>query len=157
MDGWSFDERRKHTARRAASPLTVELMLDVMDKELERRGHNFVRYADDCNIYVRSQRGGERVMASIERFLTKRLKLKVNKAKSAVARPASANSWVLASRMGSSLGGASRPIAARFRSRVRETDARTRGKSSRRSSRSCPSTSSVARLLRFCGDPVGVA
>jgi len=56
------------------SPLLSNLMLDVMDKELERRGHNFVRYADDCNIYVRSQRGGERVMASIERFLTKRLK-----------------------------------------------------------------------------------
>ena len=63
------------------SPLLSNLMLDVMDKELERRGHNFVRYADDCNIYVRSQRGGERVMASIERFLTKRLKLKVNKAR----------------------------------------------------------------------------
>src|SRR5438034_9981223 len=70
------------------SPLLSNLMLDVMDKELERRGHNFVRYADDCNIYVRSQRGGERVMASVEAFLTKRLKLKVNKAKSAIARPA---------------------------------------------------------------------
>src|SRR5882672_9254015 len=69
------------------SPLLSNLMLDVLDKELEKRGHRFVRYADDCNIYVRSQRGGERVMASIERFLTKRLKLKVNKAKSAVARP----------------------------------------------------------------------
>src|SRR6202790_3850360 len=69
------------------SPLLSNLMLDVLDKELERRGLNFVRYADDCNIYVRSQRAGERVMASIEAFLTKRLKLKVNKAKSAVARP----------------------------------------------------------------------
>src|SRR6202048_2654980 len=69
------------------SPLLSNLMLDVLDKELERRGHNFVRYADDCNIYVRSQRSGERVMASIEAFLTKRLKLKVNKAKSAVDRP----------------------------------------------------------------------
>ena len=62
-------------------------MLDVLDKELEKRGHRFVRYADDCNIYVRSQRAGERVMASIEKFLAKRLKLKVNKAKSAVAKP----------------------------------------------------------------------
>ena len=62
-------------------------MLDVLDRELERRGHCFVRYADDCNIYVRSQRAGERVMASVERFLDRRLKLKVNKAKSAVAPP----------------------------------------------------------------------
>jgi RNA-directed DNA polymerase len=69
------------------SPLLSNLMLDVLDKELEKRGHHFVRYADDCNIYVRSQRAGERVMAGIETFLAKRLKLKVNKGKSAVARP----------------------------------------------------------------------
>jgi RNA-directed DNA polymerase len=69
------------------SPLLSNLMLDVLDKELEKRGHRFVRYADDCNIYVRSQKAGERVMAGIEKFLTKRLKLKVNKAKSAVAKP----------------------------------------------------------------------
>src|SRR5207237_1410824 len=69
------------------SPLLSNLMLDVLDKELEKRGHRVVRYADDCNIYVRSQRAGERVMAGIERFLEKRLKLKVNKAKSAVAKP----------------------------------------------------------------------
>jgi RNA-directed DNA polymerase len=69
------------------SPLLSNLMLDVLDKELEKRGHRFVRYADDCNIYVRSQRAGERVMESIEQFLAKRLKLRVNKAKSAVAKP----------------------------------------------------------------------
>ena len=69
------------------SPLLSNLMLDVLDKELEKRGHHFVRYADDCNIYVRSQRAGERVLAGIEKFLAKRLKLKVNKAKSAVAKP----------------------------------------------------------------------
>jgi RNA-directed DNA polymerase len=69
------------------SPLLSNLMLDVLDKELEKRGHRFVRYADDCNIYVRSQRAGERVMAGIEQFLAKRLKLRVNKAKSAVAKP----------------------------------------------------------------------
>jgi RNA-directed DNA polymerase len=69
------------------SPLLSNLMLDVLDKELEKRGHRFVRYADDCNIYVRSQRAGERVMAGIEQYLAKRLKLKVNKAKSAVAKP----------------------------------------------------------------------
>src|ERR1700686_1504334 len=69
------------------SPLLSNLMLDVLDKELERRGHRFVRYADDCNIYVGSQTAGERVMASVEKFLARRLKLTVNKAKSAVARP----------------------------------------------------------------------
>ena len=69
------------------SPLLSNLMLDVLDKELEKRGHRFVRYADDCNIYVRSQKAGERVMAGIERFLEKRLKLKVNCAESVVAKP----------------------------------------------------------------------
>jgi RNA-directed DNA polymerase len=68
--------------------LLSNLMLDVLDKELERRGHRFGRYADDCNIYVRSERAGERVMAGVSRFLEKKLKLKVNRAKSAVARPA---------------------------------------------------------------------
>jgi RNA-directed DNA polymerase len=69
------------------SPLLSNLMLDMLDKELERCGHRFVRYADDCNIYVRSVRAGERVMASISRFLEKKLKLKVNQGKSAVGRP----------------------------------------------------------------------
>ena len=55
------------------SPLLSNLMLDVLDKELEKRGHRFVRYADDCNIYVRSRRAGERVMASVTRFLARRL------------------------------------------------------------------------------------
>lgn len=69
------------------SPLLSNLMLDVLDQELERRGHRFVRYADDCNIYVRSVRAGERVMASVSLLLEKRLKLKVNRSKSAVGRP----------------------------------------------------------------------
>jgi RNA-directed DNA polymerase len=68
------------------SPLLSNIMLDEMDRELARRGHKFCRYADDCNVYVRSKRAGERVMASMERFLGKRLKLKVNREKSAVAR-----------------------------------------------------------------------
>jgi RNA-directed DNA polymerase len=68
------------------SPLLSNLMLDDLDRELERRGHRFVRYADDCNIYVSSLRAGERVMAGITRFIERRLKLKVNQAKSAVAR-----------------------------------------------------------------------
>jgi RNA-directed DNA polymerase len=69
------------------SPLLSNIMLDDLDKELERRGHTFVRYADDCNIYVQSRRAGERVMKSITEFLGKRLKLKANAAKSAVDRP----------------------------------------------------------------------
>src|SRR5467141_2020642 len=69
------------------SPLLSNLVLDELDRELERRGHRFVRYADDCNIYVRSERAGQRVMESISRFITQKLKLKVNEAKSAVARP----------------------------------------------------------------------
>ena len=69
------------------SPLLANLLLDDLDKELERRGHRFVRYADDCNIYVKSKRSGERVLASVTRFLLRRLKLKVNQNKSAVDRP----------------------------------------------------------------------
>ena len=69
------------------SPILSNLLLDEFDKELERRGHRFVRYADDCNIYVRSKIAGERVMASVTRYLGKRLRLKVNAAKSAVDRP----------------------------------------------------------------------
>ncbi len=69
------------------SPLLSNIVLDDLDKELNRRGHRFCRYADDCNIYVRSRRAGERVMASVTRFLTEKLKLKVNEAKSAVAQP----------------------------------------------------------------------
>src|SRR5947209_2100614 len=89
------------------SPLLSNLMLDVLDKELETRGLHFARYADECNIYVRSQRAGERVMASVERFLSRRLKLKVNKAKSAVARPSTRKFLASASRTGNNLGGAS--------------------------------------------------
>jgi len=63
------------------------VLLDELDRELERRGHRFVRYADDCNVYVRSKAAGERVMASLERFLAKRLRLQVNRSKSAVDRP----------------------------------------------------------------------
>jgi RNA-directed DNA polymerase len=112
------------------SPLLSNLMLDVLDKELEKRGHRFVRYADDCNIYVRSQRAGERVMESIEQFLTKRLRLRVNKAKSAVAKPS------VRKFLGFSFTGGSAPkrrIAPqaidRFKARVRELTRRTCGKS----------------------------
>jgi RNA-directed DNA polymerase len=69
------------------SPLLSNILLDELDKELERRGHVFCRYADDCNIYVCSERAGKRVMDSIERFLAKRLRLRVNRQKSAVDKP----------------------------------------------------------------------
>src|SRR5246127_4976718 len=69
------------------SPLLSNLALDELDRELERRGHRFVRYADDCNIYVRSEKAGRRVMTSLTRFIEGRLKLQINAQKSAVARP----------------------------------------------------------------------
>jgi len=69
------------------SPLLSNIMLDELDKELELRGHSFCRYADDCNIYVSSRRSGERVLDSITKFVEKKLRLKVNKEKSAVDRP----------------------------------------------------------------------
>jgi RNA-directed DNA polymerase len=112
------------------SPLLSNLMLDVLDKELEKRDHRFVRYADDCNIYVRSRRAGERVMASVEKFLSKRLKLTVNKAKSAVAKP---NTRKFLSFSFTGGRGPRRRIApqaiARFKSRVRELTRRIRGAS----------------------------
>jgi RNA-directed DNA polymerase len=112
------------------SPLLSNLMLDVLDKELEKRGHRFVRYADDCNIYVRSQRAGERVMASIEQFLAKRLKLKVNKAKSAVAAPRKRKFLGFSFTIGSDIKRRLAPqTVARFKARVRELTRRTRGKS----------------------------
>ena len=114
------------------SPLLSNLVLDELDRELERRGHRFARYADDCNIYVGSERAGQRVMASVTRFITHRLKLKVNQAKSAVARPGQRKflgfsfTWEREPR---------RRIApkaiARFKERIREQTRRTRGTSLR--------------------------
>ncbi len=109
------------------SPLLSNLVLDELDRELERRGHRFARYADDCNIYVRSERAGQRVMTSLTRFITHRLKLKVNAAKSAVARPGGRKF------LGFSIGGkeAKRRIAPkallRFKLRVKELTGRSRG------------------------------
>jgi RNA-directed DNA polymerase len=112
------------------SPLLSNLMLNVLDKELEKRGHRFVRYADDCNIYVRSQRAGERVMTSIEKFLAKRLKLKVNKAKSAVAKPGVRKFLGFSFTRGEQPRRRIAPQAiARFKSRVQELTRRTRGAS----------------------------
>jgi RNA-directed DNA polymerase len=75
------------------SPLLSNVLLDELDKELERRGHRFCRYADDCNVYVRSRAAGERVMASLEKFLADRLRLKVNRNKSVVGRPWNITDW----------------------------------------------------------------
>jgi RNA-directed DNA polymerase len=112
------------------SPLLSNLMLDVLDKELEKRGHRFVRYADDCNIYVRSRRAGERVMVSIEKFLAERLKLKVNKAKSAVAKPGARKFLGFSFTSGKQPRRRIAPQAiARFKSRVQELTRRTGGQS----------------------------
>jgi RNA-directed DNA polymerase len=88
MDGGLVEPSREGTPQGGPlSPLLSNILLDELDKELERRGHSFCRYADDCNIYVASQRAGERVKESVTAFLAKRLKLKVNEEKSAVDRP----------------------------------------------------------------------
>ena len=109
------------------SPLLSNIVLDELDKELERRGHRFVRYADDGNIYVRSLRAGERVMASVKRFITETLKLRVNDKKSAVAHPGDRKF------LGFSFGKgepAKRRIApkaiTRFKKKIRELTKRTR-------------------------------
>jgi RNA-directed DNA polymerase len=110
------------------SPLLSNIVLDEFDRELERRGLRFARYADDCNVYVRSRRAGERVMASITRFITTKLKLKVNEQKSAVARP-----WERKF-LGFSFTANREPkrriapkAVIRFKERVRELTRRTRG------------------------------
>jgi RNA-directed DNA polymerase len=110
------------------SPLLSNLLLDELDRELERRGHRFVRYADDCNIYVRSERAGQRVMVTVTRFLATKLRLKVNERKSAVARPQER------SFLGFSFTADEPPqrciaprALERFKQRVRELTRRTRG------------------------------
>lgn len=88
MEGGLMSPRTEGTPQGGPlSPLLSNVLLDELDKELERRGHRFVRYADDCNVYVQSEAAGNRVMASLERFLRERLRLRINREKSAVARP----------------------------------------------------------------------
>ena len=112
------------------SPLLSNIVLDDLDRELERRGHRFVRYADDCNIYVRSRKAGERVMDGVKRFITKKLKLKVNEAKSAVAQPKDRKF------LGFSFTGEPTPrrriapkALERVENRIRELTSRTQGRS----------------------------
>src|SRR6266567_994605 len=114
--------------RGVVSPLLSNLVLDELDRELERRQHRFVRYADDCNICVGSRRAGERVMQNVTSFIRRRLKLKVNEAKSAVARPQERKF------LGFSFTGGREPkrriapkALLRCKQRVRELTRRTRG------------------------------
>lgn len=110
------------------SPLLSNIVLDDLDQELMRRGLRFARYADDCNIYVRSRRAGERVMASVTCFLTRRLKLKVNEAKSAVARPWARKFLGFSFTNGKVPKRRIAPKALdRFKEKVRELTRRTRG------------------------------
>jgi RNA-directed DNA polymerase len=110
------------------SPLLSNLMLDDLDRALERRGLRFVRYADDCNVYVRSERAGQRVMAGLKAFLTGRLKLKVNESKSAVARPHTRKFLGFTFLMREQVKRRIAPKAlARFKARIRELTQRTRG------------------------------
>jgi RNA-directed DNA polymerase len=110
------------------SPLLSNIVLDELDQELERRDHRFVRYADDCNIYMGSRRAGQRVMESLAKFITVRLKLRVNSEKSAVGRP-----WERKF-LGFSFTSNREPrrriaqaAVKRFKERVRELTRRTRG------------------------------
>jgi RNA-directed DNA polymerase len=110
------------------SPLLSNIMLDDLDKELEKRGHKFVRYADDCNIYVKSKRAGERVMGSVRTFLEKKLKLKVNSKKSKVEK----GTWVkflgfsFYERDGEVLIRVAKQSLERFRQKLRRQTKRTR-------------------------------
>ena len=135
------------------SPLLSNLVLDELDRELERRQHRFVRYADDCNIYVASERAGKRVMRNVTGFIRRRLKLKVNEVKSAVARPQERKFLGF-----SFTGRAKRRIAPkallRCKRRVRELTRRTRGVSLKQM------TTELAEYLRgwkgyfgFCETP----
>jgi len=110
------------------SPLLSNLVLDELDRELERRGHRYVRYADDCNIYVRSERAGQRVMQSVTQFITQELKLKVNETKSAVARPQERKFLGFSFTAGPEIKRVIAPKALdRFKQRIREITLRAKG------------------------------
>jgi len=115
------------------SPLLSNILLDDLDKELVRRGHRFCRYADDCNIYVRSRAAGERVMESLIRFLGERLKLRVNLAKSAVARPWSRKflGYSMTTHYKPKLKAAPETVR-RFKAKLKEIFRRGRGRNIRR-------------------------
>ena len=110
------------------SPLLSNLVLDELDRELERRGHRYVRYADDSNIYVRSERAGQPVMESVTRFITQKLKLRVNDKKSAVARPQERKFLGFSFTAGPEVRRAIAPKAVdRFKQRIREITRKAKG------------------------------
>jgi RNA-directed DNA polymerase len=112
------------------SPLLSNVVLDELDRELEQRGHRFVRYADDCNIYLRSHRAGERVLASVSRFVSDKLKLRVNETKSAVGEPAERKFLGFSFTPGSNPKRRLAPKARkRFKDRVRKLTRPTAGRS----------------------------
>jgi len=111
------------------SPLLSNIMLDLLDKELEARGHKFVRYADDCNVYVRTQKAENRVMESLKGFITRKLKLKVNDDKSAVDRANKRKflGFIMRRRKGQWKIGMSQQSLARVKDRIRQITAMNRG------------------------------
>jgi RNA-directed DNA polymerase len=113
------------------SPLLSNLFLDDLDRELTRRDHRFVRYADDCNIYVRTERAGQRVMQGIKKFLGKKLKLKVNEKKSKVGRVAQSKflGFRIFLRRGTPFRGLAEATKKRFKLKVKQLTGRERGRS----------------------------
>lgn len=110
------------------SPLLSNIVLDELDQELEKRGHKFARYADDCNIYVRSERAGQRVMESVRRFVTQRLRLRINENKSAVARPQQRKFLGFTFTRGKPRRHIAPKSVLRCKDRIREITSRTRGR-----------------------------
>ena len=139
------------------SPLLSNIVLDELDQELERRKLRYARYADDCNIYVRSRRAGERVMARITAFITSKLLLKVNQQKSAVARHWERKFLGFSFTNGPEPRRRIAPKALiRFKKRVRELTQRTRGISIEEMARQLGRYLREARLLRCVPNPIGV-
>lgn len=110
------------------SPLLSNIVLDELDQELEKRGHRFARYADDCNIYVRSERAGQRVMQSLRRLITSKLRLRINEDKSAVARPHHRKFLGFTFTTGTRRRRIAPKSLQRFKNRIRELTERSRGK-----------------------------
>lgn len=113
------------------SPLLANIMLDELDKELEKRGHKSCRYADDCNIYVRSRKAGERVMESVTRYIEEVLKLKINRNKSAVDKPSRRKflGFSFYVKKGKARNFIHRKPVERFKTKVKEITSRSNGKS----------------------------
>jgi len=137
------------------SPLLSNIMLDDLDRELEKRGLRFVRYADDCNIYVRSERAGHRVMESIGRFIEKKLKLRINRRKSAVGRPQERKFLGFSFTYGERPRRRIAPTALeRFKERIREMTRRSRSMSlTRRIERLCQYLYGWRGYFGFCETP----